>query len=72
MQTPDPYDFDRVWPSEGTDSIKWEFISTPKGPVPWDRALRCRDELPFDRICAFARPHTVKIVWIRRLHQELS
>ena len=37
MQASDPYDFDRVWPSEGTDSIKWEFISTPKGPVPWDR-----------------------------------
>jgi cysteine-S-conjugate beta-lyase len=38
MQSSDPYDFDRLWPSEGTDSIKWEFVSTPNGPQPWDRA----------------------------------
>ena len=38
MQPSNPYDFDRVWPSEGTDSIKWEFKSSPNGPMPWDGA----------------------------------
>jgi len=30
------YDFDKILPRESTDSIKWEYRSTPKGAIKWD------------------------------------
>ena len=44
MSNSDPYEFDRVWPREGTDSIKWEFRVGPNGAEPWDGASASRGD----------------------------